>query len=85
MSHSNVSTELAAGMKGLPDGGQSFSQTQALWRFLANDSISFEVLSEPLLDMAQWNGVNNQSNVIYVKWMWRYLLCICRTLFLIRQ
>ena len=52
MSHSNVTTELAAGMKALPDGGQSFSQTQALWRFLANDNVSFEVLSEPLLEMA---------------------------------
>ena len=52
MSHSNVASELAAGMKALPDGGKSFSQTQALWRFLANDAVTFEVLSEPIIDMA---------------------------------
>lgn len=25
---------------------------------------------------AVWNGVNNQSNVIYVKWIWRYIMLI---------
>lgn len=52
MSHSNIASELAAGMKALPGVGQSFSQTQALWRFLANDSVTFEALSQPLMDMA---------------------------------
>lgn len=28
------------------------------------------------LAQAVWNGVNNQSNVIYVKWMWRYIMLI---------
>jgi hypothetical protein len=32
MSHSNVTSELAAGMKALPDSGKSFSQTQAKCR-----------------------------------------------------
>ena len=50
--HSNVNSELSAGMKALPDGGQSYAQTQALWRFLANDEVTFEKLSEPLLEMA---------------------------------
>jgi len=53
MAHSNVVSELAAGMKALPDIGKSFAHTQALWRFLANERIGSEALSGPLLAMAR--------------------------------
>lgn len=53
MAHSNVASELAAGMKALPDVGKSFAHTQALWRFLANEQVSAEALSGPLLAMAR--------------------------------
>jgi len=53
MAHSNIVTELAAGMKALPDTGTSFAHTQALWRFLANERVSAEGLSGPLLAMAR--------------------------------
>jgi hypothetical protein len=53
MAHSNIVSELAAGMKALPDTGTSFAHTQALWRFLANDRVSAQALSGPLLATAR--------------------------------
>ncbi len=44
----NVTTELAAGMK-------------ALWRFLNNDRVGFDQLSQPLLDLAH-DQVNKQCD-----------------------
>lgn len=55
----NVTTELAAGMKALPDEGSNFAQTQGLWRFLNNDRVGFEQLSQPLLRLAH-DQVNKQ-------------------------
>lgn len=77
MSHSNVNNALAAGMKALPDGTESFSQTQALWRFLANESVTFELLSQPLMEMSHTSisshcdgyvlAVHDWSNLNYAK------------------
>jgi len=53
MAHSNIVSELAAGMKALPDTGTSFAHTQALWRFLANERVDVEALSRPILTMAR--------------------------------
>ena len=53
MAHSNVVSELAAGMKALPDTGKAFSHTQALWRFLANERVGAEELAGPILAMAR--------------------------------
>lgn len=53
MAHSNIATELAAGMKALPDTGTSFAHTQALWRFLANERVGPVELAGPLLGMAR--------------------------------
>lgn len=53
MAHSNVVSELAAGMKALPDTGKSFAHTQALWRFLANERVGPVELAGPLLEMAR--------------------------------
>lgn len=50
--HSNGVHALCAGMKALPDTKQTFSHTQALWRFLANTETGPEVLAEPLLAVA---------------------------------
>lgn len=48
----NVTTALAAGMKALPNGESSFAQTQAMWRFLNNDRVGIDQLSQPLLSLA---------------------------------
>ena len=51
--HCNSVPELAAGMKALPDSKTSFAHTQALWRFLHNDSVTPSALAQPLLAGAQ--------------------------------
>lgn len=53
MAHSNVVSELAAGMKALPDTGKSFAHTQALWRFLANERVGPVELAGPILETAR--------------------------------
>ena len=40
-------------MKALPDSKTSFAHTQALWRFLHNDSVTPSALAQPLLTGAQ--------------------------------
>jgi hypothetical protein len=52
MSHLNSTSELAAGAKALPDGLKAFAHTQAMWRFLANERVTFRALSAPLLAAA---------------------------------
>lgn len=47
--HSNCTTSLAAGVKALFDGNQTAAHAQALWRFLANDAVTPEGLTAPLL------------------------------------
>jgi len=73
MSHSNVNNALAAGMKALPDGTESFSQTQALWRFLANESVTFEALSQPLLEMAHTSISSHCENYVLAIHDWSNL------------
>lgn len=51
--HSNCTAQLAAGVKALPDGTESFAQTQALWRFLSNERVLPRDLCEPLLAVAR--------------------------------
>jgi hypothetical protein len=51
--HSNAVPELAAGLKALPDGAQCFAHTQALWRFLANEQVTPQVLITPVLAAAR--------------------------------
>lgn len=53
--------ELAAGMKALPDGCKAFAHTQALWRFLKNDKVTPEGLSQPLLAAAH-EGVSEHCD-----------------------
>ncbi len=53
MGHSNVLTELAAGLKALPKGDKAFAQTQALWRFLNNPRVGPEELVKPLVALAK--------------------------------
>ncbi len=47
--HSNCVTPLAAGVKALCDGVQSFAHTQAMWRFLANERVTLPQLAAPLI------------------------------------
>jgi hypothetical protein len=51
--HSNSVSALAAGMKALPTGTRSFAHTQALWRFLANERTTPQMLIEPVLAHAR--------------------------------
>jgi hypothetical protein len=53
MQHANCLPKLAAGMKSLPSGQPSLSDTQALWRFLNNPRVGPSDLSAPLLEMAR--------------------------------
>lgn len=49
MAHSNTTGGIEAGMKALPDGLESFSHTQAAWRFLNNPQVTPERLAGPLV------------------------------------
>jgi hypothetical protein len=53
--HMRVASPLAAGVSGLPDGNlkTSFAATQATWRFLNNDRVTFGELVVPLQDFAR--------------------------------
>jgi hypothetical protein len=51
--HSNSVNALAAGMKALPTETQSIAHTQALWRFLANERTTPQMLIEPVLAHAR--------------------------------
>ena len=44
----NASERLSAGLKALPNKSSSFASTQAAWRFYGNESVSLQVLQEPL-------------------------------------
>lgn len=46
--HMNASERLSAGLKALPNKNSSFASTQAAWRFYGNESVSLQVLQEPL-------------------------------------
>jgi len=48
LEHLNASERLSAGLKALPNKSSSFASTQAAWRFYGNESISLQVLQEPL-------------------------------------
>lgn len=49
MAHSNSAAKLSAGVKALADGTSTFAHTQALWRFLSNEKVTPERLSEPVV------------------------------------
>jgi len=53
MAHSNAVSELAAGMKALPDTGSAFAHTQALWRFLSNERVDPTHLAGPICEMTR--------------------------------
>lgn len=53
MAHSNVVSELAAGMKALPVSGSAFAHTQALWRFLSNERVGPVQLAGPIRETAR--------------------------------
>jgi hypothetical protein len=53
MQHANCVPGLAAGMKALPSGDAAFADTQALWRFLANERVRPMDLAGPVLALAR--------------------------------
>ncbi len=64
MAHSNTTAGIEAGVKALPDGVEAFSHTQSLWRFLNNEQVTPERLSEPLV--AHCHVVVGQTEGDYV-------------------
>lgn len=73
MAHSNGVPELAAGVKALADGNTSFAHTQALWRFLANEDVTGEVLSRPLMAVAREEVANACDEVVLAVCDWSRL------------
>jgi len=64
----NTTDKLSAGLRALPKSSkQSFSSTQAAWRFYNNHRVSLEQLSEPLLEAAH-TGITTQCK--------QYGLCV---------
>ncbi len=51
--HLNVAPKLAQGVKALSHHESAWSNTQAAWRFFANDNVTFPALSLPLLQSAR--------------------------------
>lgn len=73
MAHSNGVPELAAGVKALADGNGAFAHTQALWRFLSNERVTCEALSEPLLACARQEVVTACDAVVLAVCDWSRL------------
>ena len=48
--HTHPNSKVQAGMKASINTQSSLAQTQALWRFVHNDNISYQELSKPLLE-----------------------------------
>jgi hypothetical protein len=51
--HEHVLNEAASGLSALPGTAQPFASTQALWRFLGNQSVSLPALIEPIQETAR--------------------------------
>ena len=70
-----VASSLAAGAGGLPEGGtrSAFAATQASWRFLNNERITFEELVVPLRDFARIQCASIQSPFVLVAHDWSKL------------
>ncbi len=47
--HTHLNGYLHTGMKATINNQSSFAQTQALWRFIHNDKVSYQMLNEPLM------------------------------------
>jgi hypothetical protein len=65
--------ELAAGLKALPDGVQSFAHTQALWRFLANEQVTPQALITPVLAAARSSVQETCEDYVLVAHDWSRL------------
>ena len=48
--HTHPNSKVQAGMKASINTQSSLAQTQALWRFVHNDTISYQELNKPLLE-----------------------------------
>jgi len=64
MAHSNSTASLSAGVKALNDGVSSFAHTQSLWRFLNNEKVTPECLSEPLVEAAHTALVHSEGDFV---------------------
>jgi len=71
--HCNSVPELAAGMKALPDSQSSFAHTQALWRFLSNETVTPEKLGLPLVAAAREAAASSCDRYVLIAHDWSRL------------
>ena len=73
MQHLQGLEHLAAGLKALPGLETSFATTQAMWRFLNNESVSLEALAGPLLEAAHAHARDTRAEYLLVMHDWSRL------------
>lgn len=68
-----VSSQLAAGVGGLPDSLSSMAATQAAWRFYSNERVELQELVVPLRDYARERIASTESPFVLVAHDWSKL------------
>ena len=71
--HTATLQDVAAGIRSLPDVGDSFAATQAAWRFFKNEDTTLPVLMQPLLQLADAAVRSSCSEVALVACDWSQL------------
>ena len=69
-SQMKVSSDLAAGVGGLPNSKSSFAATQAAWRFYNNDRIQFQELITPLIGYVRDQAGSIESSFLLIAQDW---------------
>jgi hypothetical protein len=68
--HEHVLTEVTSGLSALPGTAKPFASTQAMWRFLANDSVTLSALIEPIQDAARATLLDNPQPIALIMHDW---------------
>jgi hypothetical protein len=68
--HAHVLTAVTTGLSALPDTGQAFSRTQAMWRFFRNPETTLATLFEPLREAARDALESSSSPVALIVHDW---------------
>ena len=69
-SHLRAVSGLAAGVASLPSAGSAFAATQAAWRFLNNERVSFPALVEPLREAGRRGVAESQAKFVLLAHDW---------------
>ncbi len=68
--HTATLRDVVAGIRYLPDVGDSFAATRAAWRFFGNEDTTLPVLMQPLLQVADAAARSSCSEVALVACDW---------------